>query len=382
MKSSKNSTKKPKVIIAMSGGVDSSVAALLMKEKGYDCKGVFLKCWSATKTFSGECQWKSERRFAQKICNQLDIPLKTVDAEKEYKKFVIDEMFKDYKKGITPNPDVLCNETVKFPFLLREAKKCNADFIVTGHFALIKESGGKYHMYRAKDETKDQSYFLYRLQERDLKKILFPIGEYTKAQVRKIAKENGFINHEKKSTVGICFIGKTNMKDFLKTKIKPKKGNIVDTKGQVIGTHDGVYYYTIGQRLRPKIGLKIPKTSDDPKKMSKWYIAKKDIKKNLLIVAPKGNKELSKNSLEILDFHLVTGNAQDFKNKISKTPKKVTARIRHVGELIPATISHNQKTKKISLKLKKKLTGVSDGQAVILYQGKKVLGGGVISESI
>jgi len=382
MKSSKNSTKKPKVIIAMSGGVDSSVAALLMKEKGYDCKGVFLKCWSATKTFSGECQWKSERRFAQKICNQLDIPLKTVDAEKEYKKFVIDEMFKDYKKGITPNPDVLCNETVKFPFLLREAKKCNADFIVTGHFARIKKSGGKYHMYRAKDETKDQSYFLYRLQERDLKKILFPIGEYTKAQVRKIAKENGFINHEKKSTVGICFIGKTNMKDFLKTKIKPKKGNIVDTKGQVIGTHDGVYYYTIGQRLRPKIGLKIPKTSDDPKKMSKWYIAKKDIKKNLLIVAPKGNKELSKNSLEILDFHLVTGNAQDFKNKISKTPKKVTTRIRHVGELIPASISYDKKTKKINLKLKKKLTGVSDGQAVILYQGKKVLGGGVISESI
>ena len=385
MKSSKNASKKTnrktKVVIAMSGGVDSSVAALFMKEKGYEVTAAFLKCWSATKTFSGECQWKSERRFAQKICNRLDIPLKTIDAEKEYKKFVIDEMFKDYKKGITPNPDVLCNETVKFPFLLKEAKKFNADYVVTGHFAQIKKSQGKYYMYRAKDETKDQSYFLYRLRENDLKKILFPIGNYTKEQVRKIAKENGFINHEKKSTVGICFIGKTNMKDFLKTKIKPKKGNILDTDGKIIGTHDGVYYYTIGQRLRPKIGLKIPKTTDDPKKMSKWYVAKKDIKKNLLIVAPEGNKDLEKNTLTILNFHLITDSIQEFKKEITKKPKKVHARIRHVGELIPAIISHDSKTKKIHLKLQKKLTGVSDGQAVILYVGKKVLGGGVISES-
>ena len=211
------SSKKTKVIVAMSGGVDSSIAALLMKEKGYDCIGVFLKCWSPSKTFSGECQWKSERRFAQKICDKLDMPLITVDAEKEYRTYVIDEMFKDYQKGITPNPDVLCNEAVKFPFLLREAKKFHADYVVTGHFARIKKSKNKVYMYRAKDEFKDQSYFLYRLKEADLKKVLFPIGEYTKEQVRKIAKENGFLNHEKKSTVGICFIGKTNMKDFLKT---------------------------------------------------------------------------------------------------------------------------------------------------------------------
>ena len=236
-------------------------------------------------------------------------------------------------------------------------------------------------MYRAKDEFKDQSYFLYRLKEADLKKVLFPIGEYTKEQVRKIAKENGFLNHEKKSTVGICFIGKTNMKDFLKTKIKPKKGNILDTNGNIIGTHDGVYYYTIGQRLRPKIGLKIPKSTDNPKLMSKWYVAKKDIKKNILIVAPEGNKNLLKNSFEILEFHLITDSVPDFKKSISKKAKLVHARIRHVGELIPALISYDKKTKKTSLKLKKKLTGVSDGQAVIIYQGKKVLGGGVISES-
>jgi tRNA-specific 2-thiouridylase len=276
---------------------------------------------------------------------------------------------------------------------LREAKKFGADFVVTGHFARIKkikekssikkyEQKTKYYMYRAKDERKDQSYFLYRLKESDLKKILFPIGIYTKSEVRKIAKKNSFLNHEKKSTVGICFIGKTNMKDFLKTKIKTKKGNILDTNGNIIGTHDGVYYYTIGQRLRPKIGLKITKDSDNPKLMSKWYVAKKEIKKNILIVAPEGNKELLKNSLTILDFHLITDSIVDFKKNISKKPKRVLARIRHVGELIHSKISYDLKTKKINLKLKNKLTGVSDGQAVIIYHGEKVLGGGVISESI
>tara|TARA_Y100000310_G_scaffold107997_1_gene106466 strand:+ start:404 stop:1522 length:1119 start_codon:yes stop_codon:yes gene_type:complete len=370
-----------KVIVGMSGGVDSSVAALIMKKSGYEVIGIFLKCWSDTKTFSGECVWKEERRFALKICNQLNIPLITVDAEKEYKKYVINEMFKDYKRGVTPNPDILCNETVKFPFLLKEAKKFGANYIVTGHFAKIKKtSSGKYNLYRGIDEMKDQSYFLYRLKEKDLEKILFPIGKYTKAQVRKIAKENGFINHEKKSTVGICFIGKINMKDFLKSKIKPKKGKILDSKGDILGEHDGVYYYTIGQRVGPRFDLNIEKVGDDKQKMNKWYVAKKDVKKNILVVAPKGSKILYRKGFGIKSFHLISEDIKKFRREVVKKDKKIFSRIRHVGELIPSNIIYNKSKRRFELILSKGITGISNGQAVILYSGKKVLGGGIISD--
>jgi tRNA-uridine 2-sulfurtransferase len=370
--------KRQKVIVAMSGGVDSSVAALLMKNKGYEVIGVFLKCWSGTKEFSGECSWKEERRYAIKICNILQIPLVTVDAEKEYKQYVVDEMFKDYKKGITPNPDVLCNEAVKFPFLFRQAKKFNADFIVTGHFAKIKKSDGKHCMYRADDESKDQSYFLYRLKEKDLQNIKFPIGKYTKAQVRKIALENGFVNHEKKSTVGICFIGKIDMKEFLQSKIKPRKGNIIDEAGNVLGVHDGIYYYTIGQRLGPRFDLDIKKVEKDKQNMSRWYVAKKDVKKNILVVAPSGSKLLLRDSMAVEDFHLINGGEEEFKKSVAKKNLNLHVRIRHVGELVPASVSYDKKLKKVCVKLKKKLTGVSNGQAIIFYKGKLVLGGGTI----
>lgn len=375
------SNKKKRVIVAISGGVDSSVAALLMKEKGYDVIGVFLKCWSDSKTSSGECIWRQERRFALRICSKLNVPLITVDAEKEYKKYVINEIFKDYKRGITPNPDIWCNETIKFPFLLREAKKFGADYVVTGHFIQVKKNSiGEYNLYRGIDETKDQSYFLYRLKKSDLKNLKFPIGKYTKTQVRKIAKEAGFPNHEKKSTVGICFVGKTNMKTFLKSKIKPKKGKIVDAKGNILGEHDGAYYYTIGQRLGSRFDLNIEKKGDDKKKMSRWYIAKKDIKKNTLIVAPSKSKILYRSKMTILDFHLITEDIKKFKKEISKNEKKLHARIRHVGELIPSKIRYDSKEKNFNLKLSRKITGVSNGQAVVLYSGRKVLGGGVISD--
>lgn len=367
--------KKKKVIVAMSGGVDSSVAALLMKKKGYEVIGVFLKCWSDTKNSIGECAWKTERRFAMKICHKLKIPLVTIDAEKEYKKYVIGEMFKDYKKGITPNPDILCNEIVKFPFLLKTAKKFKADAIVTGHFAKVKKSKKKYFLYRAKDEMKDQSYFLYRLKEKDLANLIFPIGEYTKKEVREIAKINEFPNYGKKSTVGICFIGKVNLKDFLKKKIKSKKGKILGPDEKtILGEHDGVYYYTIGQRLGSRFDLNIKKVGKA--NMQRWYVAKKDIKKNTITVAPKGHEILYKKHIIIKDFHLISENI----NKFKKGSHKVYSRIRHVGELVPSTLDYNKKTKKFELNLGIKLDGVSSGQAVVLYQGRKVLGGGVIYE--
>src|SRR3990167_9545024 len=230
---------KQKVLLAMSGGVDSSVAALLLKGQGFQVIGSFIKSWSDTKDDLGQCTWIADRKMAMKIASQLNIPLITLDFEKQYRKQVVNEMFKSYKKGITPNPDVDCNNRVKFPLLWKAAKKLKADFIVTGHYARVKrivngkvvndkkfskminnnvkksgsaiknfsgKGGVKYELLRAKDESKDQSYFLYRLNEADLRHSLFPIGEYTKKQVRKIAEKHGFENFARKSTVGICFV--------------------------------------------------------------------------------------------------------------------------------------------------------------------------------
>ena len=370
--------KKPKVVVAMSGGVDSSVAAYLMKKEGYDVVGVFLKCWSDSKDSFGECNWRSERRHALRVAAKLGITLKTVDAEAEYRTFVVDEMFKDYKRGITPNPDVLCNEIVKFPFLLNEAKKLNADYVVTGHFVEIKNGlRGKKYLLRGKDEGKDQSYFLYRLKEKDLGKLMFPIGKYTKSYVRGIAKREGFLNHDKKSTVGICFIGKMNMKEFLKLKIKPKKGKILSVSGEVLGEHDGVYYYTIGQRLGSRFDLVIKK--EGASAMGKWYVASKDVKKNTLTVAPGGSPELSKDKLQVIDFHLINGGEEKFKKKASGIfGVRVKSRIRHVGELVSSRLRF--KNGRYELKLSRGLTGVSAGQAVVFYRGRVVLGGGVIRD--
>ena len=362
---------KIKVLVAMSGGVDSSVAALLMKKKGYEVIGAFMKNWSDTKDEYGECSWKSERDMAIKIASKLKIPLITLDFEKQYRKEVVDKMFKDYKRGITPNPDIECNQKVKFPLLIKEAKKLGADFIVTGHYARIKKSKNKFELLRAKSEEKDQSYFLYRVKEKELEKTLFPIGDYTKVQIRKIAHSNSFPNFNKKSTVGICFIGKVNLKDFLKKKIKPKKGKILNPEGKVIGEHDGIYYYTIGQRLGPRYGINLSKNTDDKKNLKRWYVARKNAKKNEIIAAPEGDPLLYRKEIYIKNPHWI--------NKKPKNNESIFSRIRQVGELIPSKISFAKK--RIKITLNKKITGVSGGQAIVLYKGKRCLGGGIIGFS-
>ena len=238
--------KKQKVLLAMSGGVDSSVAALLLKKKGYEVIGGFMKNWSDTKDpLTGRCAWRGERKMAMNIAAKLNIPLLTFDFEKIYKKNVIEKMFEKYKKGITPNPDIDCNQKIKFPLLIKEAKKLGIDLIATGHYVRVKKNTkGKFELLRGKDETKDQSYFLYRIKQNELKHCLFPIGKYSKSEIREIARKNKFPNYDKKGTVGICFIGKINFKEFLRKKIKSKKGKILDPSGREIGEHDGVFYYT------------------------------------------------------------------------------------------------------------------------------------------
>jgi tRNA-specific 2-thiouridylase len=367
MKTKSKIKKRMKVLVAMSGGVDSSVAALLMKEKGYEVIGVFMKNWSDTKNDLGECTWKDDRKEAMKIASKLKIPLITLDFEKQYRKLVVDEMFKLYKKGITPNPDVDCNNKIKFPLLRKAAKKLGVDYIVTGHYVRTKKTKPGFQILRAKDESKDQSYFLYRLNQNDLEKSLFPIGELTKKKVREIAEANDFANFNRKGTVGICFIGKVNLKKFLQKKIKPKKGLILSPNGEIIGEHDGIYYYTIGQKIGPRFGINVEKPKG--KEVKKWYVAKKDLKKNEIVAAPEGHKILYRKEIVMKNVHW-----------INESPKsqKIHARIRQVGELLPSKLEYDKKKKQLRVTLKKAITGVSEGQAIVLYKGKKCLGGGVI----
>jgi tRNA-specific 2-thiouridylase len=376
--------KKTKVLMAMSGGVDSSVAALLMKNKGYEVVGAFMKNWSDTKDpLSGECTWREDRRVALKIAARLGIPLITLDFEKEYRKQVVDEMFKKYRKGITPNPDIDCNQKVKFPLLWKAAKKLGADYVITGHYSRIaKDKKGNYELLRAKGEGKDQSYFLYRLSQKDLSHSLFPIGDFAKKEVRKIAEKAGFTNFNRKSTVGICFIGKVNLKKFLQRKIKPKPGRILDPEGKQIGEHDGIYYYTIGQRIGPRFGIDLNRLSQvrstssinsqskgKDKIMKKWYVARKIPPTNTIIAAPEGHELNFRKEITIKEPHWI--------NEIPKKEMRVSSRIRQVGELLPSILKYSNGKYKVILK--KQITGVSEGQAIVLYKGKKVLGGGVIS---
>lgn len=379
----KSSIKKPKVLLAMSGGVDSSIAALILKKQGYEVIGAFMKNWSDTKDpLTGRCTWRGERKMAIKVASKLNIPLITLDFEKIYKKDVIEKMFEKYKKGITPNPDIDCNQKIKFPLLLEHARKLGINLIATGHYARVKfnPKTNKYELFRGLDESKDQSYFLYRTKESELKHTLFPIGNYTKKEIREIAEKNHFPNYNKKGTVGICFIGKINFKDFLRKKIKTKPGNILNPEGKIIGQHDGVFYYTIGERLGPRYGFEISRDSlnsqnKSSEKFQKWYVARKDIKKNIIIAAPKDHPLNFRKEIIIKNFYLIS----DKKSEFQKNKTKVFSRIRHVGELLPSILEYEKKTKKFKITLKEPITGISEGQAIVLYQGEKCLGGGEIS---
>ncbi len=359
--------KKQKILLAMSGGVDSSVAALLLKKQGYEVIGAFMKSWSNEPEDLSDCPWKVEREYAIKVSKILKIPLITFDFEKQYRKEIVDEMFKNYQAGITPNPDIECNNKIKFPFLLKEAKKLNCELIATGHYARIKynSKNRKFELHRAKDELKDQSYFLYKLKQNELKNTLFPNGQLTKKQIREIAKKNNFPNYNKKGTVGICFIGKINLKKFLQKKIKPKKGIILDPGGNKIGEHDGIFYYTIGQRIGSRYGIEVSK----PEKMQKkWYVARKIPKTNTIIAAPEGHELNFRKEILIKNPYWIS--------EKPKNNSRVLSRIRQVGELLPSILQY--KDKKFKIILNKAITGVSQGQAIVLYQGEKCLGGGEI----
>lgn len=359
--------KQKTVVLGMSGGVDSSVAALLLKKKGYNVIGVFMKNYSDTKNkFTGECSWREEKRMAEKIAAILKIPFYFLDYESKYKTEVIEPMFKDYAKGLTPNPDILCNKVIKFPALWKKAQEVRANLIATGHYARIKKTKNGFELLSGKDLKKDQSYFLYQLSQESLSHTLFPVGNLTKEEVREIARNASLPNWNKKGTSGICFVGKLNMKKFLKKKIKEKEGIVVNPEGEVIGKHPGEMYFTIGERIGEGKGFIINKKFR--KKMKgKFYIAKK-LKGNKIVIAPEGHLLLKTKKVYIKNFHLI--------NSKEKIPVKLTARIRHLGKLEKGNLK-KERTKWVFY-FDKGIEGVAEGQSIVLYHGEKVIGGGEI----
>lgn len=351
----------------MSGGVDSSLSAFLLKEKGYDITGVFIKVWHPDFL---ECDWKKERNDAMRICAQLNIPFLTFDFEKEYKKEVADYMIEEYKKGRTPNPDVMCNKNIKFGAFLNKAKEMGADMIATGHYARLgrENTGTKTQntkLLAGVDKEKDQSYFLWTLNQEQLKHTLFPVGGLEKSEVREIAKKNGLITAEKKDSQGVCFIGKIQMKEFLKNFIDEKKGNVLNEKGEIVGHHEGAFFYTIGQRH----GFKITKKKPDEKP---YYIISKNIDDNTITVSESSEKESSlfnSDKVEIQNINWISENKPD-KNK------KYLGRIRYRQLLQRCSVKYeNEKTFVI---FEEKQRAVALGQSVVLYDEEECLGGGVV----
>lgn len=357
---SKNKT----VALGLSGGVDSSVAAFLLQKQGYNVIAYYMKNWS-TDIGKFKCPWKKDRDDALRVANHLNIPLYTLNFEKEYKKKVVDYLFAGYKKGITPNPDIMCNKEIKFKLFLEKVLKLGADFIATGHYAQIfakdgSTSGGKnnYHLLRGKDNNKDQSYFLYTLNQKQLSKTLFPIGQYTKPQIRKIAKQAKLPTADKPDSQGICFIGEVDIKEFLKTKIKTQKGNIITTEGKKIGQHEGVWYYTIGQRKGIGVGGGIP-----------YFVVEKDVKNNILkVTSGSWSKELFTNYCVVKDMHWI--------NQKPKLPLACVAKTRYRQTNQQCTIIQEKNYYKITFKEKQR--AITSGQSLVLYQKEECLGGGII----
>jgi tRNA-specific 2-thiouridylase len=371
----KESKKRKRVFVMMSGGVDSSVAAyLLKKRKKHEVVGAFIKGYNVD-----GCQ-ERDVEDARRVAEYLKIPFYVIDLEEDYKKLVVNYMIDGYKKGITPNPDVMCNKEIKFGLFFKKARELGADYVATGHYARLREiknhpaySGTKttYSLFQAEDKNKDQSYFLWTLTQEQLKHCLFPIGDYLKSEVREIAKRAGLPTAEREESQGICFLGMVKLKDFLKQYLSVKKGDVLlalsNAEGKVvykkIGTHDGVWFYTIGQRHGLGIAGKKP-----------YYVAEKDIRKNLLIVAEgEESPALYEKEIELSGVNFINPNYL-----IAQLPISVYARIRYRQPLTPATLkSVNKKTYKLVFEQPQKF--VAPGQSAVFYgRNGEMLGGGII----
>lgn len=366
--------KNKKAVVAMSGGIDSSVAAALLKKTDFNIIGVFMRFWMASEkngligTWDRCCSLEAENR-ARKVAQILNIPFYVFNFEKEFKRKVVNYFLDGYKNGITPNPCVVCNKEIKFGLLLKKALILGTDFVATGHYArlknyyLKKNPGGekvKWKLFRAKDKEKDQSYFLWKLNQKQLKHILFPIGNYTRDEVRALAKKFklSFLLDIPKS-MEICFIPNADLAGFLKTQIRSDKGKIISIDGQIVGEHEGLHFYTIGQRKG--IGF-----SKGP-----YFVLDKDLKNNSLIV--------TKNKEDLYKKELIAKNVNWISGKKPKLPLIVKSEIRYHQLPVVTKVIDDKKSKVYRLKFKSAQRAVTPGQSVVFYKNNEVLGGGIIS---
>ncbi len=339
-----------KVFVGMSGGVDSSVSAALLKQAGYDVTGVFIKVWHPEWL---PCEWKEERRDAMRVAAALDIPFLTFDLEAEYKKGVVDYMLDEYRHGRTPNPDVMCNKEIKFGSFFAKAREMGADFIATGHYA----QNAFNTLVEGKDKNKDQSYFLWTIKKADMPYVLFPVGGLQKKDVRALAAKFKLPVAEKKDSQGICFIGKVDMKDFLSHYIDEKQGNVLNETGEIIGTHRGVWFYTVGERH----GFTITEKTNNDKP---YFVVSKNIEANTITVSHRNTTVLHVcNQVRLKDM-----------NEISEIPQHVplTARYRYRQIPVECTVDGN------NVFFIKAQEYIPTGQSLVIYKNETCLGGGII----
>ena len=348
-----------KVVVGLSGGVDSAVAAYLLKEEGYDVVGLFMRNWREEDE-SGICSAEEDYYDVRRIADALHIDYYAEDFSREYYDRVFSAFVEEYEKGRTPNPDVLCNREIKFDVFASFARTLGATYVATGHYAAVSH-GEEHLLLRAADENKDQTYFLNQVTEAQIANALFPLGEWKKAEVREIARKAGIPVWEKKDSTGICFIGERNFRKFLSGYIPMKEGEIVTPEGRVVGRHEGVYYYTVGQRKGLGVG---GGGNGEP-----WFVVGKDVKNNRLIVTQGENEMLYSSALTVDRFHFIS-------RTLPEGESRVLARIRHRQPLQAATAI--REGEKVRVLFDRPQRAVAEGQYAVLYDDRVCLGGGVI----
>jgi tRNA-specific 2-thiouridylase len=343
------------VYVGLSGGVDSSVAAALLKQQSYNVVGVYMKNW--TQDLPGlPCPWKDDYQDAKRVAVQLGIEFKTYDFQKQYLQKVVDYMLEGFKAGITPNPDIMCNQEIKFKLFLDTALQDGADFISTGHYA--RTAGGK--LLIAKDDNKDQTYFLYRVSQQALQKTIFPIGDYTKPEVRQLAKDFNLATAAKKESMGICFVGKVGIKDFLKQYISEQPGPIINQDGETIGQHDGATFYTIGQRHGLEVGGGLP-----------YYVIGKDMAKNeVYVTTDLQDERLWSSNINFTSAHWINGQPP--------ADQPLLVRTRHRAKMIPVK-TLNKSSNSWTAELNEEVRALTPGQSAVFYSGDQCLGGGIVT---
>lgn len=340
-----------KVYVGMSGGVDSSVTAKLLVDQGYEVTGVFMKNW--TQDLPGmRCPWAEDLADAKRVAVQLKIPLKVYDFQSEYRSAVVDYMIEEYTNGRTPNPDIMCNQEVKFKLFLDAALSDGADFIATGHYARVHDG----RLYKARDDSKDQTYFLYRVTRRALEKTIFPLGELKKTEVRSIATEAGLVTARKKDSQGICFVGSIGIKDFLSEFVDTVPGDVIEKdSSKVVGRHEGAIFYTLGQRHGLQIGGGLP-----------YYVVGKDMASNTVYVSRNINDDsMWRNDITVQSPHWI--HSQPASDEV------VGARFRHRGAIKDATLNGDV------LHVDDPERSVAAGQSVVIYRDEEVLGGAIVT---